>query len=63
MPYGGRENEESVMFLEIVLNILSVLAIIVFGAFLVVVVADLILCIFDDPLHLIVSEVLSEDWY
>jgi len=48
MPYGGRENEESVMFLEIVLNILSVLAIIVFGAFLVVVVADLILCIFDD---------------
>lgn len=36
------------MFLEIVLNILSVLAIIVFGAFLVVVVADLILCIFDD---------------
>ncbi|MBE5757654.1 MAG: hypothetical protein E7345_01815 [Clostridiales bacterium] len=36
------------MFLEIVLNILSVLAIIVFGAFLVVVVADLILCMFDD---------------
>ena len=36
------------MFLEIVLNILSVLAIIVFGAFLVVVVADLVLCMFDD---------------
>ena len=36
------------MFLEILLNILSILAIIVFGALVVVVVADLILCLIDD---------------
>ena len=35
-------------FISIVLDILAILAIIVFGSFIVVVVADLILCLFDN---------------
>ena len=33
---------------SIILDILAILAIIIFGAFIVVVIADLILCMFDD---------------
>jgi len=35
-------------FFSIILDILAILAIIIFGAFIIVVVADLILCMFDD---------------
>ena len=35
-------------FFSIILDILAILAIIIFGAFIVVVIADLILCLFDD---------------
>lgn len=35
-------------FLSIILDILAILAIIVFGSFIIVVIADLILCLFDD---------------
>ena len=38
----------TIIFIKVLLNILSVLAIIVFGALVVVIVADLILCLVDD---------------